>query len=650
MRLLSYLKTLATFYLFIFGSSAVAKENNQAFFCWNTFDELSQPIVCWTYCNIRAIPLLITIFATIGVLIVSLYLSRKSRRKTMELNNLYKMQRAMTACLEYIFSKDRLQGSVSFALDTLGEQANADRCAIFKLDEKRRYLTSHSEYVSKGKAKIFDGVELPEDEIYIEDENAWTTYENLSEQINSFGAKWRKILSENKTSAMYVDKISIKGTLWGYIVLFYENDIPTETQKQTMRDFSRFIEVILEREFSQMQILSALTQAREANKAKSYFIASVSHEIRTPLNTVIGLSELLRTADVSPEEQKQYLESIVYGGNALLQLINDVLDLSKLEAGQMNITAELGAFGEIANNVERLFSHKATEKNISMQVDVPSDLPMLVFDKMRIRQILLNLVGNAVKFTSKGSIKVWAKFEKIDNEFGEFTFAVSDTGKGIAPEDIAKLMNPFVQLGSGRDSDNVNRGTGLGLAISKRLAEKMGGELWVESQANKGSTFGVSIKHIRYSQAPKIEARTESGVTLAKAEKDISLLIVDDVEMNRKVLKAMCAKMGVADICTVASGYEALEVLKARKFSLVLTDIWMPEMSGEELAMEIRKDKTFDDIPIIAVTADIEARGNFDTTLFSGILLKPITIAKINKIISFALNTNNADIINELEK
>ena len=567
-----------------------------------------------------------------------------------ELNALYKTQMAMTACMEYIFAKDNPQGGITFALNTLGEQTNADRCVIFKLDDDHKYLSPHSEYVSHGRRKIFEKIELPEDEIYIEDGNIWTAYENLPAQAKPFGKKWEQIVVENKISAMYIDRILIKGSLWGYIVLFYENEIPDESRKQTMRDFSQFIEVIVEREISQMQILSALEQAREANRAKSYFIASVSHEIRTPLNTVIGLSELLRNTDVSEAEQKQYLESIVYGGNALLQLINDVLDLSKLEAGQMNIVSELGDFREIANGVERLFQHKAMEKNVSFEIDIPSNLPLMIFDKMRVRQILLNLVGNAVKFTAKGLIKIWSKFEKIDNEFCEFTFAVSDTGTGIPKDDIANLMNPFVQLGNGRDNDDFNRGTGLGLSISKRLAEKMGGELWIESELGKGSTFGITIKRMRYSQQTQIENVAESNIVLGEVDKNISLLIVDDVDMNRKVLKAMCLKMGVVDIQTASSASEALEILKTRKFSLVLTDIWMPEMSGEQLAREIRKDKSLDDIPIVAVTADIEARGNFNTSVFSGILLKPITIAKINKIIAFALNKNDTNIVNELDK
>lgn len=567
-----------------------------------------------------------------------------------ELNALYKMQKAMTACMEFIFAKDDPQGSISFALKTLGEQTDASRCVIFKLEDDHKYLHSHSEFVANGREKIFDRIELPEDEIYTEDNKVWTAYEDLSEQAKSFGSKWETLIKENKISAMYVNRISIKEKFWGYIVLFYENEIPDESRKQTMRPFSRFIEVIIEREFSQMQILSALEQAREANRAKSYFIASVSHEIRTPLNTVIGLSELLRNSTVSEEEQKQYLESIVYGGNALLQLINDVLDLSKLEAGQMNIVSEFCNLLEIADGVRRLFQHKASEKNIELQIDIPIDMPMLLFDRMRIRQILLNLLGNAVKFTSKGFIKIWAKFEKIDEQFCTLTFAVSDTGTGIAQEDIANLMNPFVQLGNGRGNDDFNRGTGLGLPISKRLAEKMGGELWIKSRLGEGSTFGVTINSIRYSPKKQTTAIPESSVVASGVDKNISLLIVDDVDMNRKVLKAMCAKMGVVDIETASSAKEALAILQTRKFSLVLTDIWMPEMSGEDFAREIRKVRNYDDIPIVAVTADIEARGNFDVNVFSGILLKPITIAKINKIIAYAQNPTQANLVNELEK
>jgi len=174
--------------------------------------------------------------------------------------------------------------------------------------------------------------------------------------------------------------------------------------------------------------------------------------------------------------------------------------------------------------------------------------------------------------------------------------------------------------------------------------------LWIKSRVGEGSTFGVTINSIRYSPKKQITAISESSVVASGVDKNISLLIVDDVDMNRKVLKAMCAKMGVVDIETASSAKEALAILQTRKFSLVLTDIWMPEMSGEDFAREIRKVRNYDDIPIVAVTADIEARGNFDVNVFSGILLKPITIAKINKIIAYAQNPTQANLVNELEK
>ncbi len=551
-----------------------------------------------------------------------------------ELNSLYKTQIAMTECLERILiNKDGKDGA-TFALKVLCEQTGANRGVILKIYPNDT-LKTYSEYTSNGLEKIFENAVLSTPPINAE----WTSFENLDKNPNALGEKWRDIIQKNDIRFMRVFRVDADGKVWGYIFVMDKNEtfLNDDTNKKLIRSFANFIEVIIEREYARVQLLSALEQARKADKAKSYFIASVSHEIRTPLNSVIGFAELLRDETVSKEEHEQYLESIVFGGNALLQLVNDVLDLSKLESGSVKFLPELSDFRKIADGVEKLFTLKAAEKKIELLLDIPEDMPLLMFDKMRIRQILLNLVGNAVKFTSRGYVSVWAKFEPTNATTGKFTFAVKDTGEGISKENIEKIMDPFMQFKLVRDRDGFNQGTGLGLPISKRLAEKMGGDIWLKSELGKGSTFGVTLHNVTYGKTTVSPQFVEEENSPIIVDKNMSVLIVDDVQMNRKVLKAMLEKMGLTDIAVAKNANEALGILSKRKFSIALTDLWMPNISGEQFARKVRESQEHDNMTIIAVTADIEARDNFDVKIFSGILLKPITVEKIKNVISSAL-------------
>ena len=381
---------------------------------------------------------------------------------------------------------------------------------------------------------------------------------------------------------------------------------------------------MLEREKSRRSLLDALKRARDADKAKSFFIASVSHEIRTPLNAVIGFSELLRDADVDAETRREYLNSIAISGNALLQLINDVLDLSKLEAGQMQLVKERTDFKALAEETLRTFRHRALEKKLRLECEV-SQMPPLILDKLRIRQILFNLIGNALKFTTEGSVSVGGKYDEATQSLH---FYVRDTGVGIAAADKDKLMKPFVQLSNIRGSNATLNGTGLGLSICKRLIEAMDGEIFVESTRGKGSVFGGIIKNVPMAE-PVASVKPPSQAAPIAPVEHLRVLLVDDVEMNLKVLRALCEKAGIPQIHTVSSGADALNYLQAHSCDLVLTDMWMPHMNGAELAQRIKTDTALKALPVVAITADMEARDNFDLIHFNGILLKPVTLAKL---------------------
>ncbi|MBR4665138.1 MAG: response regulator, partial [Lentisphaeria bacterium] len=271
--------------------------------------------------------------------------------------------------------------------------------------------------------------------------------------------------------------------------------------------------------------------------------------------------------------------------------------------------------------------------------DVPEDLPELDIDNIRIRQILINLFGNAVKFTKSGTITLHVSFTPDPDSAGTGTLrcAISDTGIGISEENQKKLMEPFVQLSGLRGTNAVNNGTGLGLSISKRLAVCMNGELTCASKIGVGSTFAVTLKSVTY--RAKAVATVKGGkpgadpAATARDLKQTRILVVDDVLLNRKVAKAIFDKIGFDNIFTAESGRAALELLEKQPVDLILSDIWMPEMNGAEFSAAVKKDPRYAHIPIVAQTADVETNGNFDMSHFDAVILKPLTGEKLSNLI-----------------
>ena len=379
-------------------------------------------------------------------------------------------------------------------------------------------------------------------------------------------------------------------------------------------------------------------RALAADKAKSFFIASVSHEIRTPLNSVIGFAELLREGGVSKDQEMEYLDAISSSANALLMLINDVLDLSKLEANQMKIITVFTDFNALCREVMLIFTFRAQENGNKLVSDVPEDLPERDIDNIRIRQILINLLGNAVKFTKKGTITLSVTFTPNPDsaDTGTLKCAVSDTGIGISEDDQKKLMEPFVQLSRMRDTNAVKNGTGLGLSISKRLATCMNGELTCTSKDGEGSTFTITLNTVRCrakaAQADMTQAKAEIEA-IARDVKAIRILIVDDIPMNLRVTKALFKKIGYSNVSTADSGKEALELLEKQPVDLILSDMWMPEMNGAQLSTAVKENPRLANIPIVAQTADVETNSNFDMSHFDAIILKPLTGEKLSNMI-----------------
>lgn len=426
----------------------------------------------------------------------------------------------------------------------------------------------------------------------------------------------------------------------GYII-YLQDETMMQNHVRTVRSYNESL-LAKERELEQLNLSlkRSMEEAQQANVAKSQFLAKMSHELRTPINAVLGMNEMIlrENEDASIAE---YAENIKNAGNALLSQINDILDFSKIESGRLEIILSDYRLSDILSDVVLLLCDKATSKGLKFVVDVDKDIPDgLHGDEVRLRQILVNILNNAVKYTEKGSVLLSARAEKIASSADEvlLTFHVRDTGIGIREEDLPKVFSPFHRIEEKRI--RTIEGSGLGMSITKQLLEMMGSRLEVESVYGKGSDFYFSVRqHIWSHEAVgKFDARMRQHKVAAKPSAelfhapDARILVVDDTPMNLTVVKDLL-KRTMVQIDTAADGEQSLEMLRKNAYDIVFMDHLMPGMDGVATLHEIQKaagDMSVDfpnrKTPVIILTANAIAgvREKFLAEGFVDYLSKPV--------------------------
>ncbi len=338
--------------------------------------------------------------------------------------------------------------------------------------------------------------------------------------------------------------------------------------------------------------------AEDAVKSKQQFLSNMSHEIRTPMNAIIGFTKVVLKTDLT-SKQKEYLTAIKMSGDALIVLINDILDLAKVDAGKMTFVQTPFKMALSLSAMLHLFETKIQEKNLVLVKEYDNKIPdVLVGDPVRLHQIILNLVSNAVKFTNQGKITVSVRLLSEDEETATLEFAVTDTGIGIPENKIEKIFENFQQATSG--TSRLYGGTGLGLAIVKQLVEPQGGSIHVKSKVDEGSTFSFILTF----QKTKAEAELDAEIVELDTEiKNIRILVVEDIPLNQLLMKTLLDDFGFErDIA--GNGKIAIEKLKIKSYDIILMDLQMPEMNGFEATEYIRNTMN-SKIPIIALTADV---------------------------------------------
>ena len=458
---------------------------------------------------------------------------------------------------------------------------------------------------------------------------------------DAFEGRERETLNGLRIQSIAMVPIFIRGRWWGFIG-FSEckgRRVWTESELEALRLTALTIGGAIERQRMDAELKIAKEEAEAASRSKSDFLANMSHEIRTPMNGVIGMADLMINTTLD-NKQRKYMANIKHSAEALLTVINDVLDFSKIEAGQLALEEIDFCLPEVVESVLDLMAFRTSQKELELLSSIEPGVPHYVAgDPNRVRQVLINLLGNAVKFTERGEVRlrVWA--ERQDDETVEVIFAVMDTGIGMTPEQQGRIFDAFAQA----DRSVARRfgGSGLGLSISRRLAQMMGGDITVQSAEGQGSSFRFSVV-LRKREAPPTRVLPVS-VSGKRA------IVVDDNQTHREILLALFERWGCTAVAA-ADGYEGLTKIQAavtegKLFDLAIIDYKMPGMDGLELAEKIRNDRRLDETRLIMLTSisSTETTVQYQKKRIDARLTKPIKPVELLETIEWVLGKRSLE-------